>query len=134
MKSLIRNTAINAFGLFMLTGILGGVKITGGIPTFILGGFILSIMYLLLRPIFNLLTLPFNMITFGSFSFLINMAILYLLTILIPSISINAFTFQGYSFAGFIIPNVFLNTFFAYLAASLVLSIAISIIKWVVKK
>lgn len=134
MKSLVRNTAVNAFGLFLLTGILPGVKILGGMATFIFGGFILSVMYFFLRPIFNLLALPLNLVTFGSFSFLINMAILYLLTVFIPQISISSFVFTGYSFAGFIIPKVSFNTFFAYLVSSLVLSITVSLVQWLIKK
>lgn len=118
----------------MLTQILPSVKISGGIPTHILGGAALSLMFLLLKPVLNIITLPLNLITLGSFSFLINVGILYLLTRFIPSILINAFKFGGLKFAGFVVPEFFVNTFFAFIAASLLLSIVFTLLTWLIKK
>lgn len=134
MKSLIRNTAINALGIFLLTSLLSGVKVEGGLFTLILGGLIFSVISFVLKPIIGIISLPLNIITFGTFSFLANALILYLLTVFIPLISVKAFVFPGYSFAGFIIPQVSLNTLFAYIVSSLILSITVSVIKWLVKK
>lgn len=134
MKSLFRNTAINAFSLFILSQILEGVKIIGGVPTFILGGFVLCLMTKILRPLLELVALPLNIVTFGTFSFLINVIILYLLTIFIPQISINPFVFRGVSFLGFVIPQVSFNSFFAFVVSAFALSIITGSIQWLIKK
>ena len=118
----------------MLRLVLPGVKVFGGIPTYILGGVILTLMFLIIKPILNILTLPLNFITLGTFSSFTNVIILYLLTILIPNISIHAFQFSGLKFVGFVIPKIFVNTFFAFILASLLLSIIFTFLIWLVKK
>ena len=118
----------------MLTLVLPGVKITGGIPTFIIGGIVLSLMFLIIKPILNIITLPLNFITLGSFSFFINVIILYLLTVFVPSISISSFAFSGLKFAGFIVPKLYINTFFSFVLASLLLSLIFTFLTWLIKK
>jgi putative membrane protein len=134
MKGALRNIGIYSFSLFLLTQVLTGVKVSGGIATYIIGGAALSIMFVVIKPILGLITLPLNIITFGTFSFLINAIILYFLTILVPSISISSFVFKGFSFAGFVVPSVTLNTFFAFIVASLFLSIFVGFLSWLIKK
>lgn len=133
MKSIIRKTAIYALALFFLAQIVPGVKIAGGLSTYILGGFVLTVMSLLIKPILNLFALPLTIITMGAFSVLINVVILYLLTVFVSQISINPFTFPGTSFAEFIVPKISFNAFFSYVLASLVLSGIISFINWIRK-
>ena len=130
MKTLIRNIAINALALFILSQAFEGVKISGGLTTLLFGGFVFSIMLLILKPILSIITLPINFLTFGSFTWVINLVLIYLLTIFVPQISINAFIFQGVGFAGFVIPKLAFNSFFAYIVCSVVFSAIISLIKW----
>ena len=91
-------------------------------------------MFVIIKPILSIITLPLNIVTLGTFSFLINAIILYLLTILVSGISIRAFVFKGFSFAGFVIPNVTLNTLFAFIVSSLFLSIIVGFLTWLIKK
>ncbi len=134
MKTLLRNTAINGVSLFILTQLFSGVNISGGFITFVIGGIVLSLMTIILRPILNLIAFPINLITFGLFSFVINAIILYLLTVVIQDIKITAFVFNGFSFAGFVVPSVSLNTLFAYILSSFVLSVTVSFINWLIEK
>jgi len=134
MKSIIKNTAINSLSLYVLPLLISGVKIQDGISTLIIGGFILSIMFKVLKPLFNLISLPLNLVTLGLFSFFSNAIILYLLTVLIPQISITAFKFPGYSKFGFVVPEVYFNTLFAYVVSAGVLFLTVSFIHWIIKK
>lgn len=134
MKSIVRNISIYSFSLFLLTQVLSGVKISGGLVTYIIGGAALSIMFVVIKPILSIITLPLNIITLGTFSFLINAIILYLLTILVTDITVSSFVFKGFSFAGFIVPSVPLNTLFAFIVASLFLSIFVGFLTWLIKK
>ncbi|MBI4096921.1 MAG: phage holin family protein [Candidatus Levybacteria bacterium] len=134
MKWLLRNTAFYAFALFILPFIVSGVSIVGGLPTFLIGGFVLTIMLLIIKPVVNLISLPLNILTLGLFSALTNVVILYLLTVLVPNISVKAFIFEGITFAGFHIPKVSLNVFFAYILAAAVLSVIIGCITWLSNK
>lgn len=134
MRKILSSIAINGVGLFVLSLTVSGVKITGGLPTFIFGAFTLSLMSFLLKPILNLLALPLNLVTFGTFSFLTNAIILYLLTAFVPQISINSFIFKGFSAFGFVIPEISFNAFFAYIVSSFVLSVILSLIRWLINK
>lgn len=111
-----------------------GVSVTGGLATYIVGGIVLSLLFLLIKPILSLVTLPLNMITLGLFSFLTNAIILYLLTVFVPNISIAAFRFKGVSFLGFVVPSISVNGFFAFIVASIFLSLTVGFLKWLTDK
>lgn len=134
MKSIVRNITIYSFSLFLLTQVLSGVEISGGVVSYIIGGAALSIMFVVIKPILSIITLPLNIITLGTFSFLINTIILYLLTVLVTDIAVSPFVFKGFSFAGFIVPSIRLNSFFAFIVASLFLSIFVGFLTWLIKK
>lgn len=105
----------------------------GGIQTLLIGGIALTLMFVLIKPVFNVLTYPFNMITLGLFSIVTNAVILYLLTVFVPNVVITAFTFPGASIAGFTIPEISFNTIFAFAAAAIMLSAISGGIRWMIK-
>lgn len=133
MKGLIRNTVINGVSLAVLNQVVPGVTIVGGFKTFVLAGFILSLLLLLLKPILNILSLPLNMVTLGLFSFFTNSIILYLLTVLVTDVTISKFTFNGYEVAGFVIPVMNFNTLMAFVITAAILSIIIAFFDWLIK-
>ena len=134
MKSLAQKIAIYSLSLYLLTFILAGVRVSGGWLNYVLTGIVLYIMFLLIKPILNLISLPLNFITLGMFSFITNAIILYLLTVFLPFVSVRAFTYHGLSFAGFILPKLYINTFFTFIIASLILSAIISFLTWLIKR
>ncbi len=134
MKSFARNILFNSFSIFLISQVLPGVKVTGGFFTYIIGGFALTLLLIILKPILNLLALPLNIITLGMFSFLTNVIIFYLLTILVMGISITAFTFPGYEYAGFVIPKFYFNALFAFIAVSFLQSLIVSFLSWLIQK
>ena len=134
MKTVIRNIVFYSFSLFALTQALPGVKITGGVETYFLGGIALSLIFLLIKPILSILTLPLNIVTLGTFSFFTNVIILYLLTIFVPKIKVSSFVFQGISYAGFAIPRTDVNQLLAFIVSGLALSAIITFLSWLIKK
>jgi len=134
MKSFLRGILFNAFSLFILSVIIPGVKITGGLPSYLFGGIALSLLFTLLKPVLNILALPLNIITLGAFSFLINVIIFYLMTVFVPSISITAFTFPGFSYAGFVIPSMYFNVLFAFVIVAFLQSLVVSFLSWLIKR
>ena len=101
---------------------------------FIIAGAALSLMFVTLKPVLSIITLPLNFITLGTFSFFINVVILYLLTLFISNISISAFEFSGLKYVGFIIPKFYVNKFFAFVIASFFLSVIFTFSTWLIKK
>jgi putative membrane protein len=134
MKSFFRNILFNAFSIFLISQVISGMKVSGGLITYLVGGFALTILLVLLKPVLKILTLPLNIITLGMFSFVINVIIFYLLTVLVTGINITAFTFPGLSFSGFIIPSIYLNTLFSFILISFLQSVVVSFLTWLIKK
>ena len=134
MKSIIRHTVFNAISLYILTLMLPGVNISGGFATIFLSGLIITLLFKLLKPILNIFSLPLNLVTLGLFSFFINTILLYILTVLMPSITISGFTFEGFTFAGFVVPAMSFGTFQAYIISAAVLSIVINFFDWITKR
>jgi putative membrane protein len=120
--------------LFILAQVVPGLAVHGGLVTFIAGGLALSLLFLIVKPILNLISLPLNLVTMGLFSFLINAIIFYLLTVFVTGISITSFTFPGFSFFGFIAPKIFFNTFFAFIIIALLQSLIVTFLSWLIKK
>lgn len=134
MKSFFRTVIFNSFSIFFLSQILPGVKVSGGIITYILGGLALTFLFIVLRPILNILSLPLNILTLGMFSFLTNIIIFYLLTVLVAGITITSFTYPGLNYSGFVIPQIYFNTLFAFLIVAFLQSICVSFLNWLIEK
>jgi putative membrane protein len=134
MKTILRGIVFYSVALFLTAQILQGVKMTGGLTTYLVGGIVLSILFFLVKPVLGIITLPLNIITLGLFSFVVNAIILYLLTIFVPNISITAFKFSGFSFLGFVAPQFSINNFFAFITASILISFIVGFLKWLIKK
>lgn len=133
IKPLLRNTAIYALSLYLLPSFVSGVTIQGGIMTLAIAGIALSLLFVFVKPIFSVLTFPFNMLTMGLFSLITNALLLYLLTVFVPNVTIAAYKFKGASFIGFSIHPIYVNTLFAFIIAALVLSLISGTIRWLIK-
>jgi len=133
MKGLVRNIVLYSGSLFILPVIVPGVHITGGIATYLFGGIMLTIMMTVIKPILNIISFPFNLVTLGFFSIFTNAFILYLLTIFVSGIIIRPYKFSGLDFLGFAVPGFMFNTLFAFLAASVILSAIVTLIKWIIE-
>jgi putative membrane protein len=78
MRFIIR-WLINAVALYLTTLIVPGVKV----PDFgavLIAALVLGIVNAVIRPIALILTLPFNILTLGLFTFVVNAAMLYLVS------------------------------------------------------
>jgi putative membrane protein len=133
MKTLLRNTAIYTFALFLLPKILNGVVISDSLLTYVLGGFFLTLLFMVIKPILHIISFPLNLITLGLFSAFTNVIILYLLTVIHPGIRISAFTYPGVSVFGFVVPRMDINVFFAYVLSAVILAIIVTAINWLIE-
>ncbi|MEK7558936.1 MAG: phage holin family protein [Patescibacteria group bacterium] len=134
MRAIIRNIVFHSVSLFALTQFLSGFKITGGFATFLFAGAVLSVMLMVVKPILNIISLPLNILTLGLFSFFSNIIIFLLLTMFVPQISIVPFTFQGFSYSGFMIPSFHFNQITAFIVSGFALSAIITFLTWLIRK
>lgn len=132
MKTILRNISIYTLILFLLPQLIPGVSVSGGIWTLVTGGVMLAVLFLVLKPILNIISFPVNMVTLGLFNIFINALLIYLLTVFVTDITISAFTYQKMSVWGFVTPVFGFNTFFAYIYTSFVLTVINGCIRWLI--
>ncbi len=133
MKTIFRSIGIYLLALYFIPQIVPGFTIEGGFITILIGSVVLALMFLILKPILNIISFPVNMLTLGLFSIITNAFILYLLTILVPNITVQPFTYPKAHIYGFITPVISFNTFFAYTYSAFVLSCINSGIRWLIR-
>ncbi|HTS16477.1 MAG TPA: phage holin family protein [Verrucomicrobiae bacterium] len=87
---LLTKLAINALALLVVTSIFKGIRFDDN-QALIATAVVLALVNAYLRPIVIVLTLPFNIISLGLFTFVINAAMLELVSWLIPAFHIKDF-------------------------------------------
>src|SRR5579863_399540 len=132
MKSILRSIGIYLLALYFIPQIVPGFTIDGGFMTLFIGAVVLALMFMILKPLLSIISFPITMLTLGLFSIIINALILYLLTILVPDITIQPFTYPEAHIYGFITPRIAFDTFFAYTFSAFILSCINSIIRWLI--
>ncbi|HLD01387.1 MAG TPA: phage holin family protein [Patescibacteria group bacterium] len=133
MKYLLRSTFIYSFALYVLPNIISGIKVTGGLATYLYSGIILTLMMILFKPVLSVISIPLNLLTLGLFSTVSNAIMLYVLTVFVPEIVIQSFATPKVLFAGFIIPSFSFGSVFAYMAVAFFLFLFISLLQWVLE-
>lgn len=132
MKRVIRAFAIYALILWFLATYIGGVEFGNDAKTLLFGALALTLAELFLKPIINLLLLPFNLVTLGVFRWVSNGLMLYIATLLVPGFLLVPFTYPGFSSNLFIIPSIQLGLVGGYIFLSFILSIIASFVFWLV--
>lgn len=130
MKRLIHSLVFNIFGLYLAVSLVPGVSYSGGFKTLFLAGFCLALFNLFIKPLINLLLLPINLLTLGMFRWVVNVIILYLLTLAVPQFSIQGFAFPGFTYQNFSLPPVEVNSFWNTVVTSCFLSFVLSFLYW----
>lgn len=130
MKGLIRSFIFNFFVLQLAASFIPGVSYRGGLRTLGLAAITLATFNLLVKPIVNLLLLPINLLTLGMFRWVVNVIILYLLTIAVPNFEIAGLKFPGFSYQNFFLSPVFINSFWNTVLTSFFLSFVLGVLYW----
>lgn len=130
MKTILRRIAIYTFTLFLLPSLIPGVTISGGLETLFVGGAALALMFLVLKPILQIISFPINLITLGLFSVITNALILYLMTRFVEGVKISAFDYSPISYMGFTTPGAHLNIYLSFIFTAFVISFIESALSW----
>ena len=81
----------NVVALWVAEQLVHGLKIDHVWPTLIIAGAVLGLLDWLVKPIIKLLALPFVIITLGLVLIVINAAMLGLMALLVPGVSLSGF-------------------------------------------
>jgi putative membrane protein len=122
MKYIIRVFLFNLFALWLTSQLIPALVIKGTFLTFLMAALALSFLMLLVKPILKILFIPVNIMTFGLFSWLVNVIMIYLLTVIMPEVRITGWLFPGASRSGFTAPAFELNYYLSLIAISSVIT------------
>lgn len=130
IKKYLRLFLVNLVSFWLVSKLVEGVNYSGGLQTLAWAALALMIVNLAVKPLVNLLLLPINLITLGAFRWLVNVLTLYLVILIVPQLKISAFLFPGFNYQGFIIPPIFLATFWVFVIVSFLISLISSFFLW----
>ena len=109
MKGILLRTLITMLGLYLASGLISGVSITGT-SAFIFAAIMLGLVNAFIRPVALILTLPITLVTLGLFLLVVNAAMFGLV----------AWMLDGFYVAGF----------WSAVIGSIVVSITATISSW----
>lgn len=124
MRHFIKALIISAVSFYIAYKLILTIKI-GADPQnllFIIGG--LFIISQIINPIFSLILLPINLLTFGLVSFIVNIAFIFALLRFLPGFSMSAYDFPGANIEGFIIPPFAFGEIQTILLTALIITVS----------
>jgi len=133
MKTILRIFLASLFSLWVISNTINGFKINGGWQNYLLASAFFTFILIFIKPILKLLFLPINFFSLGLLSWLVNVAILYLLTVLVSQITISPWKFNGLSYQGITLPPYYFNQILTFIVVALVLSFLVNFINWLAK-
>lgn len=130
MKKIIRSFVINLAAIMVINQLVEGFVVSGGYQGILFTAAVLTTVNLAIKPLVKLLLLPINLITLGAFRWVANVFSLYLVTLLVPFLEIIGFTFPGYAYQGFIIPEIYLAKLWVLVISSFLISLITTFLFW----
>lgn len=89
MSRLLFQIIAGILGIWLAQRFVPGVEFVGSIQNLLVVGAILGLINFFIKPILKAITLPLRILTFGLFSFIINMAIIWIVDVIFPELIIQ---------------------------------------------
>ena len=135
MKRIFRTLIISSFSLYLVNRLLPeGLVWDHQILTLITAGAGLTVANLVVRPLFSIIMLPINLLTFGLFRWVTNVVLLFLVVYFVDGIKVQRFISPSFTYSGIVIPEMHFSSITAWIVISFVLSIISGLMIWLVRK
>ena len=131
MKRIVRSFLFHVFALWMTSQLTAGIVILGNWQSLFIAGFILSVLVFLVRPLLSILFIPINILTFGLLSWVVNVIILYLLTLVVTAVEVHPWVFSGIAWGGFVIPQAQIGYITSLVIASFLVTGTVQLLTWI---
>jgi putative membrane protein len=113
---MIRQLAVtwlfNTVALFVATWLLPGLSYGSEWWALLIAGLVFTIVNFFVKPVLAILSIPFIIVTFGVFYFLINVLMLYLTHWIVPQFTISTFWWAALAAIIVSVVNGILHMFF----------------------
>jgi putative membrane protein len=120
MRWLLRHLIITGLSVYLISLILPGFSLSGGLTSLALTAVILTLVTKLVKPLINLVMLPINLLTLGLFRWVTQALTLYLADWLSPDLAISSFSWHEWHF----------SAWWTLIFASFLLSLSQSALRW----
>ncbi|MBI2028916.1 phage holin family protein [Candidatus Gottesmanbacteria bacterium] len=131
MRWVIRQLLYHFTALILTASIIPGFSVGNTYENIAIATVALSVINVFIKPIVKILFLPLNMITLNLFSIIINIAVVFGLTKVVPTVTISSWYFSGISISGFVIPEFEFTIIYTYILVSVILTAIIAVLNWV---
>ncbi len=121
MRGIFRSFLFNIVALWFTSQLLPSLVIIGNWQTMVGAGFVLTLLNLFILPLLKILFIPINFLTLGLASWLTDVVLLWLLTLVVTEVKVKAWDFVGFSLAGFTIPPMHISYIISLVVTALVL-------------
>ncbi|MBX4198956.1 phage holin family protein [Candidatus Parcubacteria bacterium] len=95
MKIILR-LLISAGAIAVAVKLLPGVHVSGGWQTYLILAIVLAAINFFIKPVLLLLTLPLSILTLGLFTVVLNAALVFLATKIVPGFTVDSFLYAVY--------------------------------------
>lgn len=133
MKSLLKKYFIIILAVYSLTQFIPAFVISDRWQGLFYSSFILSILFYIAQPIINLIMLPINLLTLNLTSWLLNIVITYIWTLLVPNIQVASWQFKGKNIGPITFSSLYFPQWQVIVLSGILLTLIIQFIKWLVK-
>ena len=130
MRFLLRTIIIYLLALNLATMLFSFIH-TSDRTTLLATAVALMLLNSLGKPIIKVLWLPFNIITLGLFSWMVNVITIFLATIIVPGFRITEAAFPAVRIGKLLFPAISLNLIFTFLFVSFAISFLTGLFEWI---
>ncbi|MFW6282716.1 MAG: phage holin family protein [Minisyncoccales bacterium] len=89
MSIFIGHILIGILGFWISENFIPGVAIEGGVKFLAISGLIFGILNFFVKPILDFLSFPLKILTFGLFSLILNMFMIWVIDVILVELTIN---------------------------------------------
>ncbi|OHB18432.1 MAG: hypothetical protein A2666_05095 [Parcubacteria group bacterium RIFCSPHIGHO2_01_FULL_47_10b] len=111
MISFIIQILINALALYTAAHIIPRFVFTGDVTSLLMAGFVFGLLNFFVKPVLKFLSAPIILLTLGLFTILLNIFMLWVLTWLIPELTITGFWAYFWGVVIITLVNIFVHSF-----------------------
>lgn len=122
MRHLIKSFIITAATLYLTYSLVPTINFGLDIKNIALFAGGIWVISQLINPIFSVVLLPINLLTFGLLSYILNIAFVFALINFLPGFSVSAYNFPGANIDGLILPQINFNQMGTILVVALIIT------------
>ena len=133
MKKFLKNWFINSVALAVIGWFFTGIQVSYQPYDFFLAALLLTVIIKLMKPVFELVFLPLNLLTLGVFRWIRTVISLGLLTYIANGVSLKGFYFPGLWLGAIEIQPFSAPSFISLIVGAILLNLCKKAIRWILK-